>query len=797
MTTPTIAVDPKEIEGRRRIRTWRLGAIELPLLRVAGTFLLSLAVYVNSQLMLREPAGWVITTYALVVWAIVSWIVLVVFLRRDPPIDLTLSILFGDVLVWTFAIYQSGAEESWLFFILLLRVADQVQTTFRRSLAFAVFGAGCYAAMLAWVVFADNRPIATGLALAKLMFLLFAGVYVSLAARTAESRRARLTDAMRVSRDLIRRLEEAQARAEEASRAKSEFVANMSHEMRTPLQSVIGILQLAIEDEPAEEENRRLVTARRAAETLMAMIDDVLDFSRIESRTLELEPVYFSLRKLLTDTMKAVGVIAASKKLALSYLVQLDVPDNVWGDPLRLRQILVSLVGNAIKFTHAGEIAVVVARGEGKIRFSVRDTGVGIEPALRKRIFEPFTQADSSHTRSHGGAGLGLSIVIRLLEAMGGNVDVDSEQGKGSVFSFEIPLPSDDIEDVIPHAAWESELAGASILVVEPAAMARATITEILRGRGVFASAFAGASEVPAGRFSCAITSDPAVAVRPQILITSPLEHSDQPFQVTRPVGERELIDAVGLALGLAPPAIEDGFAPSPGAQKPLQVLLVEDSDVNREVLAEMLLRLGHDASLAADGETALAMLESASYDIVFMDVQLPLMDGLEVTRRFRAAGGMTPVVALTAHTSREDRDKCLAAGMVSVVTKPVNSRSLAAAIETFAKHESRIDESLVEVVGGNLALLARVRDAFERQTPEMISDLRDALSRGDAEAMARHAHKLKGSLSYFPGEKGSAIAAEIEEAAKAGDLAAITSLLPDLEGAVERLSHALAKSVV
>lgn len=791
MITPTIAVEPEEIEGHRRIRTWRLAGIELPLLRVAGTILLSIAVYVNNQLRLGTSAGWLSTTVVLVVWAMVSWILLVTFLRRDPPIDLTLPALFGDLPAWTYAIYQTGAEESWLFFILLLRVADQVQTTFRRALAFVLFGAMCYAAMLAWVVFVDGREIATGVATAKLLFLLFAGVYVSLAARTAETRRARLTDAMRVSRDLIRRLEEAHARAEEASAAKSDFVANMSHEMRTPLQSVIGILQLAIEDEASEAKSRRLDTARRSAETLMAMIDDVLDFSRIEARRLELEPVYFSLRKLLTDTMKSLSVIAASKKLTLSYLVHLDVPDNVWGDPLRLRQILVNLTGNAIKFTNAGEIAVVVSRGEGTVRFDVRDTGVGIEPALRQRIFEPFTQADSSHARSYGGAGLGLSIVIRLLDAMGGKVDVASEQGAGSVFSFEVPLPSDDIDDAMPRAAWESELAGKSILVVESATMARATIKEILRGRGVFVTAITSSSEAPEGRFACAITADPSVAVQPQVVITSPLEHRQEPIQVTRPVGERELIDAVGRALGLTARTPDYAVEPAVREQEPLRVLLVDDSDVNREVLGEMLLRLGHDASLASDGESALAMLGSTTYDIVFMDVQLPQMDGLEVTRRFRASGGTTPVVALTAHTSREDRDQCLAAGMVSVVTKPVDSKHLAAAIRTYAKRET-----LVDVVGGNPALLVRVRDAFERQTPEMLDSIREALSRGDAEAMARHAHKLKGSLSYFPGERGSAIAADIEKAAKAGNLGEIAVLLPDLESAVARLSDTLAKSV-
>jgi signal transduction histidine kinase/CheY-like chemotaxis protein len=795
-----LSVDPMEIENRRRTRTWRLAAVELPRLRVAGSVLLSLAVYLNNHSILHAPLaapidGWLATTVVVGVYALLSWALLALFLLRNPPVDLTLLMLFGDLPVWTFAIYHSGAEASWLFFILLLRVADQVQTTFRRAVAFAIGGAACYATMLAWVLLVDGRPIDVPAAMTKLTFILFAGIYVSLAARTAETRRARLTESVRVSRDLIRRLEDAHARAEEASAAKSEFVANMSHEMRTPLQGVIGMLQLAIEDDRSEESVRRLEAARRSAETLMAMIDDVLDFSRIEARKLELEPVYFSLRQFVSDTMKSVGVIAAAKRLTLSYIVQGDVADNVWGDPLRLRQILVNLVGNAIKFTHEGEIAVLVSRAgtygaDHRVRFDVRDTGVGIAPALRQRIFEPFTQADSTHARRYGGAGLGLSIVVRLLEAMGGSVDVASDEGAGSVFSFDIPLPSDVVGTTPPRQAWENALVGMSILIVEPAEMARATIKEILRGRGVFASAFARSAEAPAGRFACAVTADPTVQVQPQVLITSPLQHSDHPIQVTRPIGERELIDAIGVALGLTKRAPEFTLEPAFRSQKALRVLLVDDSDVNREVLSEMLRRLGHEATVAADGESALAMLSTTTFDVIFMDVQLPAIDGLEVTRRFRAAGGTTPIIALTAHTSREDRDRCLAAGMNLVVTKPVAAPQLATAIESATRRES-----IVDVVGGNTALLARVRDAFARQTPELLGGMRDALARGDTDALARHAHKLKGSLSYFPGERGSAIARDIELAAKSGDITRAASRLPELEKAVAELSEVLGRS--
>ncbi|HEY0155711.1 MAG TPA: ATP-binding protein [Thermoanaerobaculia bacterium] len=786
--TTEIAIDPEEIEARRRARTWRLAAWELPLVRTIGSIFLALAVWVHNHFLLVHPPdqGFLLTTIVVAAWAVVSWLAIVAALRRDPPIDLTLPAFAIDVLVWTFAIYQSGAEASWLFFIPLLRVADQVQTTFRRALGFALFGAACYGGMLLYVS-AYVRPVAAAPALAKLIFLLFAGSYIALSARTAESRRRELTNAVRMSRELIRKLEEAHARAEEASAAKSEFVANMSHEMRTPLQGVIGMLQLAIDDEPAETTVRRLETARRSADTLLGMIDDVLDFSRIEARKLDLEPVYFPLRQLMTDTMKSIAALAASKKLTLSYYVHPDCPETVWGDPVRLRQILFNLIGNAIKFTHEGEIAVHVSRAKGKIRFDVRDTGVGIAPAVHQRIFEPFTQEDSSLSRRYGGAGLGLSIVVRLLDAMGGTVELASEQGEGSVFSFTIPLPADAVGAAPQREPWESTLAGKSVLIIEPALMSRAAIAEILRSRGVFASAFARAADAPLhGRFVCAITADPNVDVHPQVVIKSPLEGSFHPIQITRPVGERELLDAIATAIGqpgrvssyTLPPPVRSGSA--------LRVLVVDDNEVNREVVAEMLKRLGHEVMTAPDGEQALATLGARHFDAVFMDVQLPGIDGLEVTRQFRATTRGTPVIGLTAHTSREDRDRCLAAGMASVLVKPVVAQQLEQALESVVARDA-----LEEITGGNPILLERVRDAFARQTPELLEGIRDGLARGDAETVARHAHKLKGSLSYFQG-RALLLARELESAAKGGELAKAAGLLPDLEIALSAVSDVL-----
>jgi signal transduction histidine kinase/CheY-like chemotaxis protein len=795
---PESIVDPSAVERRRRERRYRLAAFELPLLRVIGSGLLTFAVWINNRYVVPEaPAdGWKLIAVVLAIHAAATWLLILALLRRGR--DLTVWSLAVDLIVWTSAIYFSGAEKSWLFFILVLRVSDQTQTTFRRAFTFALWAVTCYAGMLGWILVIDGRTIDVASAAAKLMFLFLAGIYISLAARTAESRRLRLAGAIRMSRNLIHQLEEqsvelreAHTRAEEASAAKSEFVANMSHEMRTPLQGVLGVLQLAIEDEQSEAKTRRLETARRSAETLLSMIDDILDFSRIEARKLELEAVYFPLRQMLADTMKALGVIAAGKGLTLSYLVQQDVPETVWGDPLRVRQILVNLVGNAVKFTHEGEICVLVSRAQGKIRFDVRDTGIGIAPQLRERIFEPFTQADSSLSRRHGGAGLGLSIVVRLLEAMGGSVDVSSEQGAGSVFSFLLPLTADAVGSAPQRKPWESNLAGRSVLIVEPEEMSRAAIAEMLRSRGIFASACASAATAPEGRFACAVTADPAVAVGPRVLITSPVVPPTDALGVTRPVVERELIDAVGVALGLAEPVAEYSLPVPSKPQAAQRILLVEDNEVNREVVGEMIRRLGHSVALAVDGEQALAILARDRFDLIFMDVQLPGIDGLETTRRYLAAGGSTPVIALTAHSTRADADRCIEAGMKAVLVKPVDAHRLAMTIGERPRGES--DRSLLDVVGGNVELFRRVREVFAKQTPELLAAIRTAAAERDAAAVARHAHKLKGSLSNFPRDNGATVAAELERAAREGDLVRVGEMLTELEAAVARLTAELA----
>jgi two-component system, sensor histidine kinase and response regulator len=802
-TLSPIATDPHEIEARRLQRARSTALIEIPALRAIGLIFVSLGVFLSQRYELGETSlgPWLDVTGVLLLYAAISWIILAFFYDRLLPHDLSLAFLVVDIFFWTYVIYATGGEKSWMFFILLMRVADQTPTTFRRCLGFAALTTACYALMYAYIEVIDHRTVDVGPFASKLTFIAVGGVYISLAARNAERRRRQMAAAIRMSRDLIRQLEErseesreARARAEEASAAKSDFLANISHEMRTPLHAIMGMLQLALDNETSAERIRRLEMARRSAESLLGTIDDILDFSKIEARKIDLEPIYFSVRDLLTETMKPLGVTAAAKGLSLAYLVQPDVPDSLWGDPLRLRQVLINLVGNAIKFTDTGEIAVRVWQEQLDptrimLRFDVRDTGIGIEPSRQDAIFQPFEQADSSHSRRYGGTGLGLAIVSRLVEAMGGTIDVQSEPGKGSAFLFSVATEVDPIESPPLRRSWEPQLGGLSVLVVDRNSSSRTFIAEMLRSRGVFATASASFDEAPRGRYACIVTAEIVAREEPLIVITSPLEHPpDQYLRLTRPIAERELIDTVGVALGLAAQATTLPL-PVPQPQgRSLRLLVAEDHPVNQEFAAEALRRLGHSVDVASNGVEALDLMMRKPFDLVLMDVQMPDIDGLEVTRRFRSqeSGKHMPIVALTAHTRREDRERCLAAGMDAVLTKPIDRTQLAEVIASL----TGIDP-IMDAVGGNRQLLARVSDAFSKQTPQLIDGIRASIAVRDGATLFRDAHKLKGSVSSFRGP-ASELATQLEESARAGDFDRASAILPRLDHALRDLERRL-----
>ena len=808
-------------ERQKRARAREIAVVEIPILRLIGSIFLSLGVYLNNRYLLQTAsnAGWLRITLILAIYCAVSWPLLAALYGRVKA-DLSLAFLVLDLPIWTLAVYYSGAERSWLFFILFLHVADQAQVRFRRALGFVMFGTFCYASMLLWVVTVDGRPVPDAMALAKIAFVFAGGLYIALASRGVDVRRSKLANVVRTSRELIRKLEAqsvelsaARKRAEEASAAKSEFLANMSHEMRTPLHGIIGMLQLAIDTETSAERARQLEMARRSSETLLATIGDILDFSKIEARRLELEPVYFSMRQLVTDTLKTLGITAAEKGLTLAFAVSPEVPDRLWGDPLRIRQIIVNLVGNALKFTNRGDVVVrvsceVMSADRVTIGFDVRDTGIGIDPSRRHLIFDPFAQADASHSRRYGGSGLGLAIVSRLLEAMGGAITFESEQGKGSTFRFVLTMPCEPV-GTAPPPEWESGLAGMRVLLIEPNATTRAILAETIQVHGMVPESYATLDRAlqPSIReaYACVVAdanilaTTPWIPPVPVVRITSPLAPAYHGgVLVTRPVGERELLDAIGVALGLTELTMTYTLERRPEISRPLRVLVVDDNVVNQEFAMEAVRRLGHVVTTAEGGAEALDILKRRVFDVILLDVQMPGLDGLEVARRFRAVerGMRTPIVAVTAHSTREDRERCLAAGFDAVLTKPATQATLGAIIRDVTgvmmplQAPATPADAILDAVGGNVRLLARVRDAFAMQTPRLLAAIREAVASHDGEALYQTAHTLKGAISNFDVPDAITATADLERAGKDSDFDRAAKILPELEAAIRKLEE-------